>query len=182
MPTPEAMSTFAEKIAGKLGLTVNPHVVWASPECRKEIGNRHAHAHCYPGRQSYGQICMKRGNASLSTVRRWHALLAHEVTHFKVKDHGSIAFAKWLVKLGYPSMDSAQARVQLAAARGGKRHAHRWAIAWQGNRTPTRHCVLCKRNQVGTITWKDKKEDVDRVRAAMDAVPQTIDQRKEAQQ
>lgn len=146
----ESLQAYADKVAVKLGIPEQVCLKWIVLPCKlPHSSGAHCHTQAHDNR---GQICLRRN--AYTTVTGWHRLITHEVLHLKVRDHNSVAFKRWMVKFGQASTSERQV-VLRANARSGKRHTHVWMYIGR-LLEPIRHCYLCKREQVGTTTWKER--------------------------
>ena len=149
----EAMQRWAERCAEKLGVTDTITLRWGGGECKVKPYHN-AHCHVYGDTLPRGTICFNHHVTSWS-IRDWHRLVAHEVAHLAVKsDHNSVTFARRMVALGQANY---RQQVMIKAQR---RHRHQWSQHYSVGR-PLRRCTICGKEQVGTITWKDRKRGDD---------------------
>ena len=118
MPSLKTMQTYAEKCAQRLNLSDMPVLRWLALPC---VTRRRENAHCHTSDEvkPRGTICIKRGNPRLQTIKRWHYLIAHEVSHLATKcTHSSYTFAKRMETLGQASF------YEVSYLKTRRRHRH----------------------------------------------------------
>lgn len=126
MPSLATLQAYAERCAAKLGIADAVVLRWADRPCTCKRGVN-AHCHIMDSKMPRGTICITRGNWRLKTVKGWHYLMAHEVSHLATKSsHSSPTFARRMETLGVANL---RERDLLRAVR---KHRHAWSIHTQG--------------------------------------------------
>ena len=134
----ETYQKYADKCAGELGITDKVTLRWSGTDC--VVASRHA-AHCHTGNKTLlrGTICIRRMRM---TIKYWHNLIAHEVSHLAIKsNHNSATFAKRMVALGV-----ANSRERLMA-KSGQKHKHIWNTRYFQNGVYVYStCMICHKH------------------------------------
>ena len=113
-----AMQRVAEREARKLGISTTIRVQWKA-DCDGRRCGRYTIAHAHWGKDTFGTICVRRGQGTKKVIQ-------HEVAHFasdKVTRHNTIRFLEARAKQG--SQNAVAALIQRGKRRCPK---HSWRV------------------------------------------------------
>lgn len=133
----KTMQVYANKCAERLGVTDNVLLRWSGGVCKCKP-RENAHCHTADGTMPRGTICIKPGSYRLETIKGWHYLIAHEVSHLATKcSHSSYTFARRMESLGQASS------YEKDYLRTRRKHHHVYSVCRVKDGVRTLHCHYC---------------------------------------
>ena len=140
MATLATMQAYADKTADKLEVTARPALRWHGGDCVLARRGHNAHCHIIDGAMPQGTICIRPGTFRLSTVKGWHYLIAHEVSHLATKSsHSSATFARRMETVGQADY---RERMRLRSTR---KHRHIYSLCIIDKWGAHMYCAVCRK-------------------------------------